>query len=426
MQSTVSGVIDAPDELESTSEIQKLSFHRADRSLAELRRLKERGRLIIRPIWQRNFVWSRKQSSMLIESFLLDMPVPVIYLARNSENKFEVVDGQQRLSSVINFIDGDLELTGLEVKNDLNGCKFEHLPEHLQDKLTDSTINSIELTADTPRVAMRSMFERLNTNGTPLNAMEIRNCVYQGTLNELIIDLAGDQSFKDCVNKGGMERRMQDRELVLRFLAFYQLSYERARGGLKKFLDGMCENYENPNEQILKDYRTKFKDATRVALSVFGDTGFRLDPTKTSGFRASIFQVLMVSFANHDVGQLMRSRERIFEEYLDLVQTDPKWVEYVTNHTGDYTRIEYAFSAWKDRLKEAVKEEAPNDPQRCFSYALKKEMFEQNNFCEICDQHISHINDAAMDHHRHWWRGGRTVPENARLVHRYCNATRPN
>ena len=414
------------EELESTNAIQKLSFHRADRSLADLKRLKEKGRLIIRPIWQRNFVWNRRQSSLLIESFLIDMPIPVIYLALNNENKFEVVDGQQRLNSVFNFIDGKLELTGLEVRADLNGCRYEDLPDPLQDKLVDSTISSIELSADTPRVAMRSMFERLNTNGTPLNAMEIRNCVYQGGLNDLIRELAELDDFKQCVNKSGLSRRMQDRELVLRFIAFYQLSYERARGGLKKFLDGMCENYQSPKKETLDDYSKQFKKAIRVAFTVFGDRAFRLDPTKTIGFKASIFQVLMVSFADYDVGQLMRSSDAIFEEYLDMVHTDPDWEEFVTNHTGDYTRISYAFTTWKDRLKEAVKDTEPNDSERCFSRALKEEMFERNDVCESCGLKISHVNDAALDHDEHWWRGGKTVPDNARLVHRYCNATRPN
>ena len=177
MQFTESESINDDDQSETTDEIQKLTFQRADRSLSDLKRLKEKERLIVRPIWQRNFVWNRKQSSLLIESFLIDMPVPVIYLARTTDNKFEVVDGQQRLSSVFNFIDGKLELTGLEVKNDLNGLRYGELPEELQDKLTDSTISSIELSADTPRVAMRSMFNRLNTKGTRLNAMEVRNCV---------------------------------------------------------------------------------------------------------------------------------------------------------------------------------------------------------------------------------------------------------
>ena len=221
MQFTESEPIHDDDQSEATDQIQKLTFQRADRSLADLKRLKEKERLIIRPIWQRNFVWNRRQSSLLIESFLIGMPVPVIYLARNSENKFEVVDGQQRLSSVFDFIDGELELTGLEVRSDLNDCKYGELPEELQDKLTDSTISSIELSADTPRVAMRSMFERLNTNGTPLNAMEIRNCVYQGGLNDLIRELAELDDFKQCVNKSGLSRRMEDRELVLRFIAFY-------------------------------------------------------------------------------------------------------------------------------------------------------------------------------------------------------------
>lgn len=426
MQFTESEPIHDDEKSEATDEIQKLTFHRADRSMAELKRLKEKGRLIIRPIWQRNFVWNRKQSSLLIESFLIDMPIPVIYLALNSENKYEVVDGQQRLTSVFNFIDGELELTGLEVRNDLNGCRYEDLQEHLQDKLTDSTITSIELSADTPRVAMRSMFERLNTKGTRLNAMEIRNCVYQGGLNDLIRELAENRDFKECVNTPKLSTRMKDRELVLRFMAFYQLSYNRAKRGLKSFFDRFYDAFQNPKEEIISEYRAQFTKAIKASYTIFGDRGFRVDPEKSRGFKPAIFQVMMVSFTDYDLGLLTRSADSIFEEYLDLLQTDSHWVECVTNFPDDYDRISYAFDTWKERLKEAVKNAEPNDSQRCFSRAEKEAMFDRSDFCEICGQKISHINDATLDHDRHWWRGGKTVLENARLVHRHCNATRPN
>ena len=250
--------------------------------------------------------------------------------------------------------------------------------------------------------------------------------VYQGRLNDLIIELAEFKDFKQCVNVKGISTRMKDRELVLRFMAFYQLSYNRAKRGLKTFFDGFYDAFQNPKEDIINEFRAQFKKATRVSYTIFGDKGFRVDPEKSHGFKPAIFQVLMVSFTDYDIGQLMRSSDAIFEEYLDLVQTDEDWVECVTNFPDDYAHISYAFDTWKDRLKQAIKDEEPNDSQRCFSRAEKEAMFDRDDFCEICGQKISHINDATLDHDKHWWRGGKTVPDNARLVHRYCNATRPN
>ncbi|MBQ7263706.1 MAG: HNH endonuclease, partial [Synergistaceae bacterium] len=92
--------------------------------------------------------------------------------------------------------------------------------------------------------------------------------------------------------------------------------------------------------------------------------------------------------------------------------------------TGDYSRIDYVFSIWEARLKEAIGDCPPNDPQRCFSSALKHSMFKQDQTCHLCGNKIVLEMDAELDHEEHYWRGGRTIPENARLVHRYCNRKR--
>ena len=136
--------------------------------------------------------------------------------------------------------------------------------------------------------------------------------------------------------------------------------------------------------------------------------------------------MICVSFTDHDLGVLTRSADSIFEEYLDLISTDNRWVDYVSRSTGDYSRISYAFETWESRLKEALKDFEPNDSIRLFSRELKENLYKQSKVCKICGQQIALIDDAALDHDKHYWRGGKTVPENARLVHRHCNATRPN
>ncbi|MFP4141585.1 MAG: HNH endonuclease [Phycisphaerae bacterium] len=88
--------------------------------------------------------------------------------------------------------------------------------------------------------------------------------------------------------------------------------------------------------------------------------------------------------------------------------------------------MEYAFSTWHNRLKELLSDFEPNDTERCFSRSLKEELYHQDNTCVLCGQKIALVMDAAMDHDRHYWRGGLTVPDNARLVHRHCNLTREN
>ena len=412
-------------DLEKSLEHQAVSLEKNDRSLFEFHRWYQRGRLILDTEWQREYVWDRKRSSRLIESFLIDLPIPVIYLAVNDEGKYEIIDGLQRLTSVFNFLDNKYKLTGLEIKKDLNGCEYGDLPEKLQDKLSDSTLRTFELDQDTSKDLMFLIFERLNTGGVVLNEMEIRNCLYRGRLNDLIKELAQLDEFKNCVNQKNIHRRMKDRALILRFLAFYQMTYSKAKKGLKAFFNEFCETYRNPKDEKLNEFRNEFKKAMKASCTIFGDRGFRFSSTSTT-VNASIFQVLSVSFTDYDLGALTRSADAIHEAYLDLVSTDEHWSDCISKATGGHDRISYTFETWNKRLEQVMENSEPNDSTRLFSRELKENLYEQSNICEICRQKISHVNDAALDHDKHYWRGGRTIPENARLVHRYCNATRPN
>ena len=120
----------------------KILWQKNDRSLSKFYEWYKKERLVLNPDWQRNYVWNEKKASLLIESFLIDIPVPLIYLAETNENKYEVIDGQQRLSSVFKFFDNEYNLRGLKVNEDLNGYYFGDLTESLQDKLSDCILRS--------------------------------------------------------------------------------------------------------------------------------------------------------------------------------------------------------------------------------------------------------------------------------------------
>ena len=126
-------------------------LNKNDRSLAELARWEETGRLIVDPEWQRGYVWDKKRASKLIESFLKDVPVPVIYLSVREDGKYEIIDGLQRLTSVFKYFKNSYELSKLELLPQLTGKKYKELPEQLQNKLQDTTLRTFELAAQTPK-----------------------------------------------------------------------------------------------------------------------------------------------------------------------------------------------------------------------------------------------------------------------------------
>ncbi len=410
---------------------ERIVIDKADTSLFEFDRRFREGRLIIDPEWQRSYVWDLKRASRLIESFLLDIPVPVVYLAVNDEGNYEVIDGVQRLTSIFKFFGGEIALSGLEMLPNLNKKKFKDLEPKLQNKLKDTTLRCFSLTSHTSSNFLFIIFERLNTGGVPLNEMEVRNCVYRGSLNNLIKDLATYPEFVNSINQKDLPKRMGDRALVLRFLAFYERHYTKASQGLKQFLNEFFDTYRNAPADKLAEYEKKFKSAMRAAFTVFGDKAFRLRRVDAKGggewaprINAPIFQVLSVSFTEYDLTAITERADSILEEYLDLTASDLKFIDAVTKATGDTTAIRYSFETWNSRLTAVMAGAKAKDTQRLFSKKLKQEMFEQDHTCHLCGNQIAIINDAALDHDVHYWRGGKTVPSNARLVHRQCNLKR--
>lgn len=432
----LSGPFDGAGEGDLNAPSSSINLEKADRSLSEFKRWYDDGDLVLDPDWQRNYVWNSKQASKLIESFLLGIPVPVVYLSRTKNQEYEVIDGLQRLKTVFDFLAGKFALTGLDILKDINGKRFGNLDGGFQRKLRNSTLRSFELSSETDPNMHFLVFERLNTGGTKLNEMEIRNCIFRGKTNTLIKSLAASKEFVECLGASGhasYTKRMHDRALVLRFLAFYERTHSRCQSGLKKFLNEFLETYQNPADEKVREYERKFEHCMRLSRTVFGDKAFRLMNKPVGGSRtaewatrinASVFQCISTSFADYDAGQITRSADKIRESYLDLITSDDEWADCVRRATGERTRLAYVFETWRERLRECAIDAEPNDPRRTFSWALKQEMYKQGQICAICGNKIELIDDAAMDHDKHYWRGGKTIPENARLVHRYCNLAR--
>lgn len=409
----------------------KVILEKADRSLSELHRWYKNGRIIVDPEWQRNYVWDNNRASKLIESFLIDIPVPVIYLAKKEEGKYEVIDGLQRLTTIFKFLDNEFKLQEMELIQKISGKYFKDMDEKYRNKLEDSSLRSFEMESTSDDMHF-IVFERINAGSVKLNDMEIRNCLYRGPLNNLLKELSNNFDMKKSLNQKVNKDRMQDRALVLRFLAFYERTHHKCDKGLKKFLNEFLGVYRNANDEKIEEYRKVFSKCMKACLTVFGDASFRLKSdiaklnSKSSGEwstrpNAAIFQVIATSFAKYDLASITKNCDAIYEEYLDMISHDELWVDRVRRATGETTRLFYTFDTWNKRLSDIMSEKAAPTDRRLFSRQLKKEMFDSYQTCKICDQKISMIDDAALDHDLAYWRGGRTVPENAQLVHRLCN-----
>lgn len=402
-----------------------------DVTLFQYHRWQQQGRLNLNPDWQRDYVWKGKRPSFLIESLLMQIPIPVVFLSRTKGGTLEVIDGVQRLTTVFNFFENKFRLKDLEVFKELNGSRFSDLDRDLQSRLEDAVITCFELSENTPQDLRFSTFERINTGGMSLNEMEIRNCIYRGTLNEKIRELVKNDDFRNAIHMRNLGDRMLDRNLVLRFLAFDVYKYDRVTSGIKSFLNRFFEAHRNPTNETLADFEKRFKRAMRNSFTIFGSNAFRIRKVDPKGggewapkINASIFQVISTSLAGYETARIAKASDAIMEEYLDMMQ-DQAWVDAVTKATGDARNIRTAFDTWTTRLDNLMKGVDGLDSKRIFSAQLKKELYDANPTCRICTNEIRTINDAMVDHVDQYWRGGKTIPSNARLVHRACNLARP-
>ena len=352
----------------------------------------------------------------------MNLPIPVIFLSKNVDESYEVIDGVQRLTTAFNFLDDKFPLSHLTVFRDHNGKTFKDLPNEAQSAIEDSTITAFILSEQTSQDMLFTIFERINTGGVSLNEMEIRNCIFRGKLNNKIKELCLNKDFLSTVNMNNISERMLDRSFVLRFLAFYEQGYEKASEGLKAFLNRFFRNHRDASDLQLEEFDRKFKIVMRSVQTVFGSHAYRLRRNDRKGggewtprANASIFQVITSSFARYDNLQITRNSDAIFEAYLTVL-SDIRWVNAVSKATGDYTNIRYVFDTWNKLLDETIKSTDGLDKSRIFTRKLKEERFEANPTCAICDQRIQTINDAAVDHVEQYWLGGKTIPSNARLA----------
>lgn len=398
----------------------------------------KRGRLILQPEFQRKFVWDRKKASRLIESALLSVPLPLFYLAENADGREYVIDGQQRLTSFFSFIDGklpngeDFKLTDMKVYSEINKNRYSDLNEVIQEKILYYNLRTITILKESDPDLKFEIFERLNTGSVPLNDMELRNCVYRGTYIDLLKELAMDRDFRWLLKLDAPDKRMRDVELVLRFASFYHATYLKYKPSMRQFFNKDMEKFQFISEDDSEDLRHAFKNSIQIVKSLFGENAFKRfhsgtksDPKGTwevKKFNSSLFDVWMGIFWDKEKSQIFARMDAIREALIDLMVSDEAFIDSILIGTSDAKKVRTRFDIAR-HLIEDILADCEKQP-RCFSSKLKQELFDMNPICAICNQKIQHIDDAAIDHIEQYWRGGKTIPENARLTHRYCNFAR--
>ena len=333
-----------PSELEdeqSSLRTYEILTYPADFTLEVLNDKYSRGQIAI-PAFQRGFVWTQIQASKLIESFVLGLPVPAIFLYQDQrDNKLLVVDGQQRLRTIAYYFEGYFgeeqhgnrpvfRLNGLDDDSPIVGRTYDELKtsyEALFNKLNDAVLRAFVIKQLDPSddTSIYHVFERLNTGGTLLHPQEIRNCIYHGSFNELLVDLNGNDAWRQIFGKQQSDKRQRDVELILRFLALFEeeTAYEKP---MKEFLNNYMKVHKDAPTILVQRYRKLFEGALQRVLKTLGPKPFRI----RAGLNAAIFDSVVTAYAHHagdDPSDL--------EERFQSLKSDTEYLEWVSSGTTD-------------------------------------------------------------------------------------------
>lgn len=311
--------------------------------------LKKPNYMETRPFYQRRDRWDAQKQSRLIESFLMNIPVPPLILYETSYNSYQVMDGQQRITAIENFYNNKLKLTGLDIWPELEGRTYESLPAKIKDGINRRAISTIVVITESlsdPEESLslkQLVFERLNTGGVSLSRQEIRNCIYSGKFNELLLKLSENTIFakawdipiddKEELKENGFYKKMEDVELILRFFALRDT--DQYTGNLSKYLDNyMMKKSLNFSDENIQEFERVFNQTIELVSNIYQDQLFKPFDGKTKTHKSKAYKVyydaVMISFSNHlsDYQELITRKSAIIQETISLFTQDSQGITH--------------------------------------------------------------------------------------------------
>lgn len=332
--------IEVEEDDETISINYDIASYPSDFTLAGIAKMWEDKDIVI-PDYQREFVWSIKQASLLIDSFLCGLPVPPVFFYVDKDNKNLVIDGQQRILSVCFFFEGYFgrestqgrrqvfRLSGLHKKSPYYNKAFDDLLDSDQRKLKQAVLRAVNIRQLSPGdegTSAYHIFERLNTGGTPLKPQEIRNCVFRGGFNKLLKSANKDENWRQIIGKSYLDKHQKDVELLLRVFALVnaELKYEKP---MKEFLNLSMKKHDSGETEKSKAFFRIFPEVAANVVNALGVKPFHLrGPLNVSALDA-VMSVLVAH--QHAV-----SEGDLRDRYHALLQ-DPGFDEFTRINTTD-------------------------------------------------------------------------------------------
>lgn len=347
-----------------SDERQHIAADRMDISIGELVNMYEQQELIIHPEYQRLFRWTDTQKTALIESILLGIPIPPIFVAEDENGVWEVVDGLQRLSTIVSFF-GKLRADNLkneanlfddesddeiinnnnkwtleegDILKSLEGFNVDTLPLKYVLNIKRSVFR-VEILRGQSRVTMKyELFKRLNSNGSKLTAQEIRNAIYRGidsSVNKLVEQLSKNTAFIELTSLTKQKKKeLYDQELVLRFMAFYDKNTE-INSNTGKILDDFMERSVNDNQFDCEMYEAIFKQTMSLLYSL---TDLNVFKNSSNAFVPAYFEAIMLGVANNI--NVYSNNTALLKDKIQELKTSQDFKQYMGSASNSKKRIE--------------------------------------------------------------------------------------
>ncbi len=335
----------------------------------------------LNPDFQRSKVWTKKQKSLLIESLLINIPIPAFYIDARISGKWNVIDGLQRLSTIMDFIEDGVTLTKTEYLK-LEGKTFSTLDRKYQRRIEDFELSFNLVKPGTPVEIAFNIFTRINTLGTPLSAQEIRHAMNMGTATTFLIDLSKTAEFITAIsekNYQSLSKRMNDKALILRYFSFRMLGYKKkfednqngySKNDMNAFLiKGMKAlnelDYEKDKERLDK-LKIEFKESMKKAYMIFGDKCFRkfftLNDKKKSPINIPLFETITDTLTMYSYEDIEEHKEEVFNAFLYLFNErdveehieNGKFLDWITTATNNPDNVRKRFEKVQEVFKNII------------------------------------------------------------------------
>lgn len=296
------------------------------------------------PSFQRGYVWTEPQASRLIESLIIQCPIPVIYLSQEPDERLSVIDGNQRLQSIRRFLDNQFGLRGLTAYPELEGLKFFELDPRFQRHILNRTLRCIVIMKDTHPQVRFDVFERLNSGAVKLSAQELRHGIYHGRFISWIDRFAKKKDWRELIH-ARTDKRMKAEELVLRFLALH-FSLDDYEKPLAVFLNKFCEAHREATDVELEGFKRVLSRTVENVESLFGDLAFKVFDPKDgnrvqSSFNAALFdaEMLGISRSTSNAVKVNASARKRFLVEIGAIFEDELFQRSITLATSDVAQI---------------------------------------------------------------------------------------